>query len=127
MSDITSTAAPSVSAPEPLISRLVGVIFSPRDTFRKLLPASPWVGALIVVTALIVAGQFLFLSTEVGQEAMVDQQIHQAELRSGGNITQQQIDLFESLKTKNRYIVGVSILIIGPIMTFVFAGIYFGI
>jgi hypothetical protein len=132
MSDNTSTLAPSAPAPalpEPgsLVARLVGVIFSPRATFAKLVPKAPWLGALAVVTLLTAGGQYAFLSTEVGQEAMVDQQVHQAELRNGGNITQQQIDMFESLKTKNRYIVGVSILIVGPIMTFVFAGIYFGV
>jgi len=128
MSD-TSTVAPSVSAAAPgnLIARLAGVIFSPRATFAKLIPTAPWVAAMAVVTLLSAGGQYAFLSTEVGQEAMVDTQIHQAELRSGGNITQQQIDMFEGLKTKNRYIVAVSILIVGPIMTFVFAAIYFGV
>ena len=132
MSDATSTlppsaSAPVVAAPGSLVARLAGVIFSPRATFAKLIPKAPWLGALAVVTLLTAGGQYAFLSTEVGQTAMVDQQIHQAELRSGGNITQQQIDLFESLKTKNRYIVAISILIVGPIMTFVFAGIYFGV
>jgi len=132
MSDNTSTLAPSAPAPalpEPgsLVARLVGVIFSPRATFAKLVPKAPWLGALAVVTLLTAGGQYAFLSTEVGQEAMVDQQIHQAELRNGGNINQQTIDTFEGLKTKNRYIVAVSILIVGPIMTFVFAGIYFGV
>src|SRR4051812_8628557 len=116
MSDNTSTLAPSASAPAvpppgPLVARLAGVIFSPRATFAKLLPKAPWIGALAVVTLLTAGDQYAFLSTDVGQEAMVDQQIHQAELRNGGNITQQQIDMFEGLKTKNRYIVGVSILI----------------
>jgi hypothetical protein len=132
MSDNTSTLAPSAStpavpAPGSLVARLVGVIFSPGATFAKLLPKAPWVGALAVVTLLTAGGQYAFLSTEVGQEAMVDQQVHQAELRNGGNITQQQIDMFESLKTKNRYFVGGAILIFGPIFTFVFAGIYFGV
>jgi hypothetical protein len=132
MSDNTSTLAPSAStpavpAPGSLVARLVGVIFSPGATFAKLVPKAPWVSALAVVTLLTAGGQYAFLSTEVGQDAMVDQQVHQAELRNGGNITQQQIDMFDGLKTKNRYIVGVSILIVGPIMTFVFAGIYFGV
>jgi hypothetical protein len=132
MSDNTSAlASPATvpAAPEPgsLVARLAGVIFSPRQAFAKLVPKAPWISALAVVTLLTAGGQYAFLSTDVGQEAMVDQQIHQAELRNGGNITQQQIDMFDGLKTKNRYIVGVSILIVGPIMTFVFAGIYFGV
>ncbi len=133
MSDNVSTVAPAtpappaVPAPPSLIARLVGVIFSPRETFAKLLPKAPWFAALVVVTLVTAGGQYAFLSTEVGQEAMVDQQIHQAELRNGGNITQQQIDMFEGLKTKNRYFVLGAIVIFSPVMTFVFAGIYFGV
>jgi Yip1 domain len=132
MSDTTSTPtpsapAPTVPAPGSLVVRLIGVIFSPRETFAKLVPKAPWLSALAVVTLLTAGGQYAFLSTEVGQQAMVDQQIHQAEIRNGGSITQQQIDMFDGLKTKNRYIVGISILIVGPIMTFVFAGLYFGV
>ncbi len=79
MSDNTSTLAPSASAPavpEPgsLVARLAGVIFSPGATFAKLVPKAPWLGALAVVTLLTAGGQYAFLSTEVGQEAMVDQQ-----------------------------------------------------
>lgn len=127
MSDNASVVAPAAPAPGSLIARLIGVIFSPRDTFARIIPAAPWIGALALVTLVMAGGQYAFLSTEVGQDAMVDQQVHQAELRSGGNINQQQLDMFESLKTKNRYIVGGSILIVGPIVTFLFAGIYFGV
>jgi Yip1-like protein len=127
MTDQVATGAMAGPASSNVFARLAGVIFSPRETFAALVPRPRWLGALAVVTLLTAGSQYAFLSTEIGQQAMVDQQIHQAELRGGGSITQQQIDMFESLKTKNRYIVGGSILIIGPIMTFLFAGIYFGV
>ena len=128
MSDTTPAVAPALSpAPGSLVSRLIGVIFSPRDTFARLIPPAPWFGALAVVTLLIAAGQFAFLSTPVGQDATTDASIHQAELRGGGNITQAQIDNIEKVGPYMRYIVPGSILIIGPIMTFLFAGIYFGV
>jgi Yip1 domain len=129
MSDTTAAvAAPApVSAPGSLVSRLIGVIFSPRDTFARLVPRAPWVGALALMTLMMVAGQFAFLSTPIGQEATTDAQIHQAELRNGGNITQAQIDGIEKIAPYMRYIVPGSILIAVPIMTFLFAGIYFGV
>jgi Yip1-like protein len=127
MSDTTSVAVSSAPAPGSLASRLVGVIFSPRDTFARLIPASPWVGALLLVTIVMAAAQFAFLSTPVGMDATTDAQIHQTELRSGGNITQAQIDGIEKIAPYMRYVVGGSILIVGPIMTFIFAGIYFGV
>src|SRR5262245_45058118 len=106
MSD-TSTVAPSVPTPAPgnLVSRLVGVIFSPRDTFAKLVPKAPWFAALAVITLLTAAGQYAFLSTEVGQTAMVDQQIHQMEMRSGGNVTQAQIDGVEKFGPFMKYVI----------------------
>ena len=114
MSDTTPVVAPASSpAPGPLVSRLI--------------PRAPWVGALAVVTLLIAAGQFAFLSTTVGQDATTDANIHQTELRNGGNITQAQIDGIEKVAPYMRFIVPGSIVIFGPIMTFIFAGIYFGV
>lgn len=134
MSDNVSTVAPApaaaqptVPAPPSLVARLVGVIFSPRETFAKLVPKAPWVGALAVVTLLTAAGQYAFLSTDVGQTAMVDTQIHQTEIRGGGNITQQQIDGIEKFGPFMKYVIPGTIVIFSPIMTFVFAGLYFGV
>jgi hypothetical protein len=58
---------------------------------------------------------------------MVDQQVHQIELRNGGNVTQAQIDGIEKFGPFMKYVIPGTILVMGPIFTFVFAGIYFGV
>ena len=80
------------------------------------------------MTLLTAGGQYAFLSTEVGQEAMVDQQIHQAELTERRQ-HQPAADRHVREPEDEEPVLSsaVSILIVGPIFTFVFAGIYFGV
>src|SRR5882672_1870548 len=123
MSDRPPDAAKPAASSDSLPARLFGVIVSPRDTFARLVAQPKWFGAMALVTVLLAAGQFAFLSTTTGEEAMVDQQVHQAELR--GNVTQAQLDMFDKLAPYNKFIVGGSILIIGPIISVIMAGILF--
>jgi Yip1 domain len=125
MSDQPPDAAKPAASSDSLPARLFGVIVSPRDTFARLVAQPKWFGAMALVTVLMAAGQFAFLSTPTGQEAMVDQQVHAAELR--GNVTQAQLDMFDKLGPYNKFIVGGSILIFGPIVSFIMAGILFGV
>jgi hypothetical protein len=126
MTDTVSAAAPAAPAPGSVVTRLVGVIFSPRETFARIVPKAPWFAAMLVITLLTAGGQYVFLNTEVGQTAMVDQQIHQIEVRSG-SVTQAQIDQAEKFGPFMKYVVPGAILVMGPIFTFVFAGLYFGV
>jgi hypothetical protein len=126
MTETASAVATAAPAPGSLLSRLVGVIFSPRETFGRVVSTAPWVGALLVVTLLTAGGQYVFLNTEIGQTAMVDQQIHQIELRNG-NVTQAQLDSVEKFGPYMKYVIPGTILVMGPIFTFVFAAIYFGV
>ena len=78
MPDTVATSQPA-AAPRNLVARLIGVIFSPAETFRSISAHPKWLGALAVTILLTCAGQFWFLSTEVGQQAMLDQQIRSTE------------------------------------------------
>ncbi len=57
---------------------------------------------------------------------MVDQQVHQTE-RWSGSITQAQIDAIESRAPIGKYIASVAVLIVGPIFSFLIAGILLGV
>jgi hypothetical protein len=71
-------------------------------------------------------GQFLLLSTESGQEAMLDQQVRQYEQWTG-SIPDRQYQEYERLAPYNRYIVSGATLVGGPLMSFAIAGIVFGV
>jgi hypothetical protein len=56
-------------------SRILGVLFSPRRTFGDIVRRPRWLGALLLM-ALVVSGATGWLvSTEVGQQALLEQQV----------------------------------------------------
>lgn len=81
----TPSAASSAPPPAPpatalsLPARLVGVLFSPRATYADIAVRPRWLGAFAFVVLVGAAGTFAFLSTEVGKQAMLDQQVRMME------------------------------------------------
>src|SRR5690349_7631874 len=66
-----AAAAPAKSLP----SRVIGVLLAPRATYASVAARPRWFGVLAFIVLLGAAGTYIFLSTEVGRNAMVDQQI----------------------------------------------------
>ena len=64
---------PSAVRTTGLPARLLGVLRHPRRTFRELAASPRWLGVLILLTAVAAAANAALLSTEVGQQALVDQ------------------------------------------------------
>jgi len=87
----TTTAGPTSPAPagsvggvvlpadRPLPARLLGVLFSPRDTYAGVAARPRWLGAFAFVLLVGAAATFVFLSTDVGKQAMLDQQVRMME------------------------------------------------
>lgn len=122
----TPAAAPRPDAPDHLLSRLVGVVVSPRDTFQRIVERPRWFGALALVTLLVVGATFAMLSTETGQVAMLDQQIRQME-SFGQTVSDEQYAAMERQMPFMRYIVAGSQLVFIPIVTTIFAGLLFAV
>jgi hypothetical protein len=125
MSDNVSVATsvpPAATGSDNLFSRLIGVIFSPKDTFARIVARPAWVGALAVVTLVVAVLTFAFLSTEVGQSAWLDQQVRQTEAFSG-QVTEQQYSMFETMAPSVRYWGGGFTLLMVPLFNLIFAGI----
>jgi hypothetical protein len=116
-----SSAAP---AGDHLLARLVGVVFSPRDTFERIVARPRWVSALALITLVVAGASFILLSTETGQMAMVDQQIRQSE-NFGQTVSDEQYAQMERMAPMMRYFVGGSQLVFIPLMTLVTAGLLF--
>jgi hypothetical protein len=104
-----------------LWSRFLGIIFSPLDTFKNVVKAPAWLGILVVTTLIIAIFVGGFLSTEVGQEAWLEQVTES--LGGGANIQQREV-----LKTIQPYLgfmaVGESFFMV-PLISLVISGILF--
>ena len=123
---VGTSAPPAETGSDNLVSRFVGVIFSPKDTFAKIVARPRWVGALAVVTLVVATLSFAFLSTEVGQSAWLDQQVRQTEAFSG-QVTEEQYKQFESIAPMVAYFGGGFTLVLVPVMTLVLSGVLLGI
>ena len=112
--------------PQSLPARMIGVLTSPGDTFRRLAARPRWLGVLLAVTLIPAALWFWFLTTESGQTAFLDQQVRQME-SFGQTVTDEQYAGIERSLTFMPYVVGGSTLVFGPIMTLLIAGILFAV
>jgi len=130
MSDTVSAGTPAAPAPstggDHLAARLVGVIFSPKETFARIVARPAWIGALAVVTVVISALSFVFLRTDIGQAALLDQQVRQME-SFGMQIDAEQYANMERMLPVQAVITAVAPLVMIPLFTLVLAGIIFGV
>jgi Yip1 domain len=125
MSDIAAAPQPA-AVDKSLAARLVGVIFSPGDTFHGIAARPRWLGALLAVLFVAAAANFILLSTEVGQQAQFDQQVQSTEAW-GHTPTAAELDQMESMLPVMRYIALGFILVVVPVVTFALAGVLFGV
>jgi hypothetical protein len=130
MSDQATQPTPEV-APMGLMSRFIGIITSPRETFAKVAARPKWLGMLVLVV--VVAGGFgtWFQSTEVGRQATLDQSVKYMEA-FGIRLSDQAYDRMEQSMMdmpvwRTILQVGLSTAVVIPIMYVVMAGILFGI
>lgn len=122
----TAVSQPSASADLSLVQRLIGMIVSPQTTFESVVARPKVLGVLLITTVFIALVWFTFLSTEIGRQAFVDQQIQQAE-RWTGTVTPEQIQAQERMAPMMRIIIPVSTLVIAPIFVVVIAGVLYGV
>lgn len=118
---IERPAAPS------LMSRAIGIITSPRETFETIV-AAPRVGGALALVALVGAVAIgTFLSTEVGREAWLDQQVSTAEAWSGRPMSD---EVYAQQERFSRYagIMGAVQMIVSiPLMALIMGGLVYAI
>ena len=122
---MTETASPT-TPPMGLMARLAGVIFAPYKAFAAVAARPRWFGALAVSLVIIAAGQFWFLSTEIGQQAVLDQQVGAMEAL-GFEVSDQQYEAFEAGLASARYFAVVQLVLVGPIVYGIIAGLILGV
>jgi hypothetical protein len=118
---VTETIAPAPPA-KSLAARIVGVIFSPRDTYAEVAARPRALGALVFVILVMGITAFVFLSTEVGQNALIDQQVRFME-SFGQRIPDQVFAQMEASAGRARYFGALGILVSVPLLSALFAGL----
>jgi len=119
-SDQTATGSKSLAA------RIVGVLFAPRATYADVAARPRVLGALACVLAIIVAATFVFLSTDVGQQASLDNQVRQME-SFGRTMSDAQYAQMERMAPYSRYFAAGFQLVLMPIMALIVAGVAFAV
>lgn len=124
---MTATASqPSPAASKNVVARLLGVLFSPRAAYADIAASPRWLGALLVVVLITGGSTFAFLSTDVGKNAMLDQQMRTME-SFGVTMNDQAVQRLENSAGRAPYFGAVTQAIALPIAAAVFAGVLFAI
>jgi hypothetical protein len=122
----TMTGEASATRSRSLPARIAGVIFSPRATYAEIAARPRIFGALAFVLAVIVIATFAFLSTEVGQQASLDNQVRQME-SFGRTVNDAQYAQMERMAPYSRYFAAAFQLVTTPIMALIVAGLAFAV
>lgn len=119
----TMTAGPGAAPPQPgLFSRIIGVIFSPREAFAAVAARPRWFGAMAVAIVVMGAAQFALLSTDVGKQLALDQNVAAAEA-IGFTITDEVYAEMEAGMDRARYTGPILLLFAIPLITAITSGI----
>ena len=118
---MTALAAPTgaPAARMSLLARFLGVITSPKETFRSVAAHPEWFGALALVTLALAVLTGAFLSTSVGQTAWLEAASAGADDRG-----------YEAMLKMSKYVgyIGVvQMLIMVPLVTTVISGIFYAV
>src|SRR5512139_1106768 len=130
MSEQATQPTPEV-APLGLMSRFVGIVTSPRDTFARVAAHPKWFGMLVLV--IVVTGGLVvwFQSTEVGRQATFDQSVKWMESfgikLSDTAYNQMQQNIMDAPVWRTALQTGVSLIVMTPVIYLVIAGILFGV
>lgn len=123
---MTQDPAPVAAPPLPFFQRVLGVVVSPGETMSRIAAAPRWLDVLALTTILVAVGYFVFLSSEVGKAAYVEQAV--ASMESFGMTVNP--DAYARIQTQAQYasyIQGATILFFGPLMCALISGILFGV
>jgi hypothetical protein len=115
------TQPPSASsggaAPLSLVQRFFGMLTSPKATYENVVSWPRWVGMLVLTTLITVITVFVFLSTEVGRDIVMKQQIE-----AGAPAAQAEMAVKFS-----RFIAPVAMVIFIPLFALGVSGILLGV
>ena len=108
-------------------TRIVGVIFSPRETYAAVAARPRWVGIMLITLTLLSASYYVIMSNPGMQDAIIDQQLDRM-AASGQAVSDQQVAAMERVIgtfVPAGYAAGM--FVFGPLFTAAIAGILTGV
>jgi hypothetical protein len=111
----TQTAESATAPAKSLPARFMGILFAPRATYAEVAARPRWLGIFLTVFLISASATTALMSTEIGRNALLDQQIASSESFSGRPMTQAQIDRMEQF---SKYAVYTT-----PVFQFIFLGL----
>jgi hypothetical protein len=109
-------ALPAEATAPSLLSRAVGMIFSPRATFERFIPDAPKVLGILLLSGLAIGlASGVPQLTESGRQAALDMQVQQVERMTGQPVTD---EMYARMEQQAR---------IGPYMAIVFSPVFIAI
>jgi hypothetical protein len=122
----TLSSQPASAPARGLAARVFGVLTSPRATYADIAARPSWLGALVVVLMMTIVPSSWLLSTEVGQRAVIDQQLQTLEA-FGRTVSEAQLQQMERMAPYSVYFAAAGQIISLPLVSLVIAGIAFAI
>lgn len=122
----TTTADMASSGPKSLPARIPGVLFTPRDTYADVAANPRWLGVLAFIVIVGAVGVFIFASTDVGEQAMLDQQVRTME-SFGMKLTDAQYAVLEQRAERAPYFGAIGQAVTLPLLAAIIAGILLGV
>jgi len=126
VADTLASPRPEAAAPSGLAARAFGVLTSPRATYAAVAARPRALGVLALVLALIVTATAVFMSTSVGRQALLDQQIRSME-SFGRQVTDVQYQRLEQMAPYAVYFTAAGQLVFLPLSALVVAGLAFAV
>jgi hypothetical protein len=123
---MTDSSAETGASPAPagLLSRFVGVITTPRDTFQRIVAHPSWAGMLLLSTVIIAVCAALPMTTEAGRQATLEQQIEQMEA-FGVEVNEERYSAMQRRMGIAPYTTAGFVLLFTPLITLAVTGILF--
>jgi len=106
-------------------ARIIGIVFSPRKAYADVARRPTFLATLAIVLLITGGAGFTLMSTDVGKEAMIDQQVQQRE-SFGQTVTDQQYQQLERVAQFAPYF-AIAGQITLPVFALVIAGIAFAV
>ena len=126
MPETIASQSTTTTASKELFARLLGVLTSPRATYAEVAAQPRWLGALVLILVISGVAAGMFMSTEVGRAALLDQQLNSME-SFGRRPTAAQEKRLRQFLPYAAYLIVTSEVVMLPIVALVIAGVAFAI
>lgn len=122
MTDTVASQSAGASPSKGVLTRALGIVFSPRSTYADIARHPRAFPALATVILISAVATVSFLSTEVGRRAALDQQLSAME-SFGLHPTPEQIQQIERRMSSGPYVAVAAQIVFIPLISLVLAGV----